>query len=250
MRKSRAAGLLLLATATLAQQQEPVEITSEPSHHQVLENEYVRVFDVTVAPKASTLIHQHNHDYLFVTLGDSDVVSKRPGEKPVSLKLKDGEARFTPGNFAHAAINNSDNPFHNITIELLKPSTNVKTCDQNCADFICAGICPAKYKLISADQWTVWMLTMPPKSQIGNLPQAPQLIVPVSKLEFGVQPGSADTPIKRVPGQIDWLPNGLMHSLTNNGGQPARFVVLEFNSKPGFPVAGVARSGAEEKPRP
>ncbi|MGC2743027.1 MAG: hypothetical protein WA672_07550, partial [Candidatus Angelobacter sp.] len=121
MRKSRVAGLLFLATATLAQPQQSVEITSEPSHHLVFQNEYVRVFDVTVAPRATTLVHKHNYDYLFVTLGDSDVVSVRPREKPVALQLKDGEVRFTAGNFAHAAINNSDRPFHNITIELLKP---------------------------------------------------------------------------------------------------------------------------------
>ncbi len=229
MRTSRAAGLVLLATATLAQQQQTVEITAEPSHHQVLENEYVRVFNVTVAPKASTLIHRHNYDYLFVTLGDSDVVSIRPGEKPVALQLKDGEVRFTPGHFAHAAINNADRPFHNITIELLKPSTNVKTCTENCNAFICDGICPIKYKLVSSDQWTVWTVTMPPKSEFGQLPQAPQLIVPVSNLEFGVQPGSAESPIKRAPGQIDWLSTAPMHRLINNGAAAAHFVVLEFH---------------------
>ena len=59
MRTSRVAGLVFLATAALAQQQQqPVEITSEPSHHLVFQNEYVRVFDVTVAPKASTLVHR------------------------------------------------------------------------------------------------------------------------------------------------------------------------------------------------
>src|SRR5882672_6637048 len=128
MRTSRAVGLVFLVTAALAQQPQSVEITSEPSHHLVFQNEYVRVFDVTVAPKASTLVHRHNSDYLFVTLGDSDVVSARVGEKPAALHLKDGEVRFTPGNFAHAAINESDRPFHNITIELLQPSANVKTC--------------------------------------------------------------------------------------------------------------------------
>jgi len=125
MRTSRVAGLLFLATAALAQQLQTVEITSEPSHHLVLQNEYVRVFDVTVAPKASTLVHHHGYDYVFVTLGDSDVVSARIGEKLATLKLKDGEVRYTPGNFAHAAINRSDRPFHNITIELLKPSSKV-----------------------------------------------------------------------------------------------------------------------------
>lgn len=235
MRKSRVAGLVFLATAALAQQQQSVEITSEPSHHLVCQNEYVRVFDVIVAPKASTLIHRHNHDYLFVTLGDSDLVNARVGEKPVPLQLKDGDVRFTPGNFAHAAINNSDRPFHNTTIELLKPSTNVKTCTGDCNAFICAGICPIKYKLISSDQWTAWLVTMPPKAQFGNLPQVPQLVVPVSSLEFGVQPGSSDSPIKRSPGQIDWLPTGVMHPLINNGSQSARFVVLEFHLEPAKP---------------
>jgi len=126
MRSSHVAGLVFLATFTMAQQQQqPVEITSEPSHHLVFQNEYVRVFDVTVAPRATTLVHRHNHDYLFVTLGDSDVVSARVGEKPAALHLKDGEVRFTPGNFAHAAINESDRPFHNITIELLQPASHV-----------------------------------------------------------------------------------------------------------------------------
>jgi len=232
MRKSRVAGLVFLATAILAQQQQTVEITSEPSHHQVFQNEYVRVFDVTVAPKASTLVHRHNYDYIFVTLGDSDVVSVRPGEKPVSLLLKDGEVRYTPGHFAHAAINESDRPFHNITIELLKPSSNVKTCTESCLDssYICGGICPERTKLISSDQWSVWMITVPPTAQVDKqLHAVPQLIVPVSGLEFGVQPGSADSPIRRVPGQIDWLPSGPMHALINNGKHAARFVALEFN---------------------
>lgn len=250
MRKSRAVGLMFLATAALAQQQQSVEITSEPSHHLVLQNEYVRVFDVTVAPKASTLIHRHNTDYLFVTLGDSDVVSVRPGEKPVSLHLQDGEVRFTAGHFAHAAINNSERPFHNITIELLKPSDNVKTCAQHCGDqaYICGGICPTKDKLISSDQWTAWIVTMPPKAEINRLAHDPQLVVPVSNLDFSAQPGPAHSPMKRAPGQIDWLPTGIMHPLYNNSAETARFVVLEFNPEPGSPTrGGVARGGVEEK---
>src|ERR1051326_4214312 len=194
----------------------------------VLENEYVRVFDVTVAPKASTLIHRHNYDYLFVTLGDSDLVNARVGEKPAALQLKDGDVRFTPGHFAHAAINSAATPFHNITIELLKPSTNVKTCTENCNAFICAGICPIKYKLISSDQWTIWSLTMPPKAQFGNLPHTPQLLVPVSDLVFA----STKRPTRRGPGQIDWSPAGFTEPLTNLSTQPARFVVLEFNPEP------------------
>ena len=71
---------------------------------------------------------------------------------------------------------------------------------------------------------------MPTSSQI-KLSQAPQLAIPVSNLEFSAQQESASSPIKRAPGQIDWLPSGVMHPLINNGTKTARFVILEFNAK-------------------
>lgn len=235
MRTSRVAGLLFLATATLAQQQS-VEITSEPSHHLVFQNEYVRVFDVTVAPRATTLIHRHHSDYLFVTLGDSDVVSTRVGEKPVALHLKDGEVRYTPGNFAHAAGNESDRPFHNITIELLKPSTNVKTCTEACLENIqCGnsngGLCPATEKRISSDQWTISLVTLPPSSSAENLLHSdPQMVVAVSDIDLKVQARSSSDNLKRATGGLAWIPDGTSHAVVNKAKEPARFITLEFKA--------------------
>lgn len=253
MRKSRVAGLLLLATAALAQHQQSVEITSEPSHHLVLQNEYVRVFDVTVAPRATTLVHKHNYDYLFVTLGDSDVVSVRPSEKPVALKLKDGEVRFTPGNFAHAAINQSDRPFHNIMIELLKPSTNVKTCTGSCDAGGCVGsvpgttgnnssapVCAATTHLISADQWTVSLVSLPPNATLKRASGGPTLLVAVSKLDLVVavpkqklaeQSDGGVGPFKRASGGFDWIPAGRQEMMHNGASEAAQFVTLEFKQE-------------------
>jgi len=237
MRKSRVAGLLFLATATMAQQQQSVEITSEPSHHLVLQNEYVRVFNVTVAPKASTLIHRHNYDYLFVTLGDSDVTSARVGEKPASLQLKDGDVRYTPGNFAHAAINNSDRPFHNITIELLKPSSNVKTCTESCEMPVpCSAekaSCPSILPLISSDQWTVLLIKFPPGSRLESHERyAPHLFVPVSDLELTQELGSSSRAVKRASGEVAWISGGgVAHTLVNNTTHPMQFVTVEFKTE-------------------
>lgn len=234
MRKSRAVGLVLLATATLAQQQQTVEITSEPSHHQVFENEYVRVFNVTVASKASTLVHRHNYDYLFVTLGDSDVVSVRPGEKPVALQLKDGEVRFTPGHFAHAAINNADRRFHNITIELLQPSNNVKTCTRDCNVIPCAGICPTQDKLISSDQWTVWLVTMQPNERIKkDASSSPAFFVAVSDLDLSLGGDQLQKTTIRSVGDITWLKPGTPYMVMNNHPQAGKYFLLEFNPEAG-----------------
>jgi hypothetical protein len=241
MRTSRLAGLVFLATSTLAQPQQSVEITSEPSHHLVFQNEYVRVFDVTVAPRATTLVHKHNYDYLFVTLGDSDVVSVRPGEKPVALQLKDGEVRYTPGNFAHAAINKSDRPFHNITIELLKPSTNVKTCTENCGTGGCAISilvapgndsptlgCASSIRRISTDQWTASMASLPPNSTLNRPPAGPTLLIAVTKLELARQSGDDVGPFKRGSGGFDWIPGGRQETMRNATSMQAQFITLEF----------------------
>jgi len=119
---------LLLATIALAAQNtSEVELTAEPHHHLVIENEYVRVFRVEVAPHDSTLMHSHHHDYVFITLGNAEVENAVKGKPPVILKLQDGEARFVPGNFAHVARNLADTPFRNVTIELLQDEAARKT---------------------------------------------------------------------------------------------------------------------------
>ena len=112
--------ILLFAFTLTAQSPSEVEITAEPGHHFALENEYVRVFKVEVAPHAATLMHRHRHDYIYVTLGAAQVENDVAGKPPVTITLQDGETRFLPGDFAHIAKNLSDQPFRNITIELLQ----------------------------------------------------------------------------------------------------------------------------------
>src|SRR5215472_3357066 len=69
-----------------------VDLDHEPAHHFAFQNEKVRVFKVSVPAHASTLVHQHDRDYIFVSLGDTDISNEIVGKSPVELKLKDGEA--------------------------------------------------------------------------------------------------------------------------------------------------------------
>ena len=119
---------IVFAASLRAQAPEPMplahgNIPGEPHHHLKIENEYVRVYYVEVPAHENTFLHQHDHDYLFVTLGDSDVINAVRDKPEVHLVLKDGETHFTRGGFAHVARNLADTPFRNITIELLHPQT-------------------------------------------------------------------------------------------------------------------------------
>jgi len=231
MRSAAKLAILVLATIALAQGAGEVEITAEPHHHLALENEYVRVFKVEVAPHEATLMHRHRHDYMFVTLGDSQVENDVAGKPPVTLKLKDGETRFTPGDFAHIAKNLSDTPFRNVTIELLQDQQAKKS--------------PAKWDeerglrvfnggtqdiLFVKDNARVSEVELQPGGVVPtHHHNGPHLLIAVSDLDLRSEQGKSSTPVQLKSGEIMWVPGGFTHSVTNVGKNAAKLVTVEFH---------------------
>src|SRR6266849_1462891 len=118
--------LLLLFTFSLnAQAPAAVPISKEPHHHLVLENDYVRVFRVSLPARDGTLLHQHDVPYVYVSLGPADVINAVQGKPEARIIMADGQLGYSPGHFAHIARNESDMDFNNVTIELLKPQGEV-----------------------------------------------------------------------------------------------------------------------------
>ena len=114
---------VLVSTGTLSQSnspQSPVEISGEAHHHPKLENEFVRVWDVTVPAGEATLWHIHRNDNVVVTLGDANLRLENAAGPPAEALWKFGEVRFAKATYVHRAMNVGTTPFHNLTIELLK----------------------------------------------------------------------------------------------------------------------------------
>jgi quercetin dioxygenase-like cupin family protein len=223
-----AIGILVLSMSAQTNNSKPseVEITAEPSHHLVLQNPYVRVFQVEVAPRSATLMHRHRHDYMFVTLGQAEVLNEVEGKAPVSLKLQDGETRFVHGNFAHIARNPTDAPFRNVTIELLKESEKTWTDDRGLhvlhggtedVVFVKDGVRVSEIELQIAG-------VLPKHHHTG-----PELLVAVSDLLLRNDVvGKPASNLEMKSGEVKWLTGGLTHTATNVGTQAAKFVTLEF----------------------
>jgi len=220
------------AAETAAAEAPAVEITAEPVHHLALENEHVRVFQVEVAPHASTLLHRHGHDYLFVTLGDSHIANEVQGKAPVELELADGETRFTPGDFAHVARNLADRPFRNVTIELMQdeklrqaPSPWPPEAEGN-KEFLGGRI----KVLFVHDGARVSEVELQPGVMVpSHHHDGPHLVVAVSDLELSSDvEGRGPMPVKLKAGDVKWVPGGFTHTLTNTGKSPARLVTVEF----------------------
>jgi len=221
----------LLLPLLAAQTATEVEITSEPSHHLVLENEYVRVFNVEAAPHAATLLHRHRHDYFFVTLGDTDISNEVQGKPPMEIKLADGDVRFADGNFAHVVRNLSGQPFRNVTIELLQDEKLRQTRSRWPMEGGGKTFPGGSVKiLLVRDAVRVSETDLDPGVTVpSHHHDGPHLLVAVSDLDLRSDvEGMGPMPGKLKAGDVKWLPGGYTHTLTNTGARPARFVTVEF----------------------
>jgi quercetin dioxygenase-like cupin family protein len=228
----RAALFLVVVVFAFVQAPSEVEITNEAHHHLALENEYVRVFKVEVGPHESTLMHRHRHDYLFVTLGDSQVTNEVEGKPPVDAALKDGETRFTPGNFAHIARNRADTPFRNVTIELMQDEKAHSAPPAHWNEDRGLHVLNAGTQeiLFVKDNARVSEFELPPGGAIPtHHHNGPHLVVAITDLDMrsDVQ-GRGPSTVQLKAGDIKWVPGGYTHTLTNTGKQAAKFVAVEF----------------------
>lgn len=227
----RMAGSLALSLfCLLLPSTEAVEVTAEPMHHLAVANEQVRVFQVEVAPHASTLLHHHGHDYLFVTLGEAHISNEVLGKPPVELKLPDGETRFTPGNFAHVARNLSDQPFRNVTVELMQDETlrDAPSPWPEGGDQELPGV--RSKVLFVRDGARVSAVELEPGATMpSHHHDGPHLLVAVSDLKIRSDvEGQGPMPGRFKAGDVKWLPGGYTHTLTNTGKDRARFVTVEL----------------------
>jgi quercetin dioxygenase-like cupin family protein len=230
---------LLICLALLAAQATApeVEITAEPHHHLTLENKSARVFYVDVPPRAETLMHWHRHDYIYVTLGNTEVVNAVKDKPPVTLKLQDGETRFSPATFAHIARNVADQPFRNITIEILEDDSlrhAHANWDEDRALITFQG--GTQQILFVKDAIRVSEFELQPGAIVPMHHHAgPHLLVAVTDLDVRSDVHSDDKkgPQGPMPGHFKagdskWLPGNYAHTITNTGSKLAKFVTLEF----------------------
>jgi len=232
--KLRLAFLVIVSSAVLSSARPPeVEITAEPHHHLVLQNPWIRAFKVEVAPHAATLMHRHRHDYVFVTLGASEVENDVQGKPPATLKLKDGDTYFLPGGFAHIAKNLLDQPFRNVTIEFMQDdkahkSPPPKWNEERGMHILEGG---TQDILFVKDGVRASEIVLQPGATLPKHHHAgPHLLVAVSDLEIRsdvVGQGPMLGYFKS--GDVKWLPGGYSHTLTNVGKAEAKFITLEFH---------------------
>ncbi len=242
MKRSAPLAILLLALPATAQV--PVPLTNEPHHHLQLQNNYVRVFYVEVAPHEATLMHAHDKPYLYVALGDAKFRNNVLGKDAQEVTLADAQSHYSPGNFAHIATNKLDTPFRNVTVEFLQPQTKPRN--------LCTEViehqplhCPAfvdphdttplsggftSLPIFETGQVRLSMVRMAPSAKTILLVPGRNILVVVledSTLRVSEQSKPAE---ECHAGDLAWLARGNRAGITNGSKSVASYLSFEFKA--------------------
>jgi hypothetical protein len=245
MRTLRLVFLFFLCGVLRAQAPEvhAARLPGEPHHHLRIDNEFVRAYYVEVAPHDETQLHQHDHDYIYVSLGPADVVNAVLNKPDVHLLLKDGETRFTHGGFAHVARNLSDAPFRNITIELLKPSGEPRNlCAQIVPNLASVGCDKTKVLALGghsfsvetqleADAMRLDLVRLEPETEHAGVGlESDSLLAPLNGSEVQIRLKGEPSKMLR-GGELAWIGKNRSGGVWNPGKNPASYLQLTFTNK-------------------
>jgi beta-alanine degradation protein BauB len=87
----------------------------------LFENDRVRVWDLQLNPGEAIPLHRHEHDYLYVVIGDGLLQTEYvEGSADPPRQMQDGDVRFraVDTEAVHAARNVGQSRWRNIVVEL------------------------------------------------------------------------------------------------------------------------------------
>jgi hypothetical protein len=211
-----------------------VPISNEHHHHLIIDNSYVKAYEVEVPAHEATLLHRHDEDYVYLVLGAADITNAVIGHPEVKAHLPDTAVNFVRGPIAHVAANVGDTPFRNITIELVRKQGDVKTyyptVDAALADMAKAANADGSRDILETDELRVSATKIAPGKD-WTAPQSnhPRLFMLIDKMKNLV--GAKEPKAPTFPeGILVWVPGGKSWSLPNHSKEDVKLVWLDFKN--------------------
>jgi predicted metal-dependent enzyme (double-stranded beta helix superfamily) len=192
-----------------------------------LENDFVKVVDVTVQPGQKTRMHDHKINRVMVYLNAGSQHFEWQGGRPTDLKWKAGQALWSPAAGMHIAEVTSAQPVRIIEIELKKPGSG-KNPAAPALDPVKAA--PKKYHVeFENDQVRVVRGTAGPKETIPLHEHATNRVtVMLTDQDFRIttSDGTVQNP-KRKAGEAVWG-TPVKHTEENLSNKPFEIIMVEL----------------------
>ena len=214
--------LLISALCSMILVSAQVQVRNEPRHHNVFENEFIRILDVHLGPGDTTLYHLHNTPSVFIVFTNTNVGSQLIGQQSQKGANITGEVSYDNLNTprTHRVWNADTSWFHVMDIELT--STKQK---KNIADLQNSAL----KLLFNKQQVNGYNLELKAATNI-QLPPSTDGYLLLSKsesiIEFKIDEAVQDRIMK--PSHYMWVEAGKKISIKNMDSKAANFVLLQF----------------------
>jgi len=218
--------VLLLCAASFAQSASPVP---DNQRKELLKNSKVDVNLLTFAPGEGAPMHKHERDYVAVFITGGQLELTEEGQQPTKNKLEAGEVRFRSAGVTHSAKNVGSSPFETVLVEFADAQGAMKRINkksQTCAPG--TKNCVDEKELFCTEKVCVEEVKMAPGAvTVQHSHTTDHMLVAVSDYELTDQVEGKGTIVRRhKSGEVEYIPAGISHRLTNTGQAPAYFTVI------------------------
>jgi len=214
--------LLISALCSTVLVSAQVQVRNEPRHHNVFENEFIRILDVHLGPGDTTLYHLHNTPSVFIVFTNTNVGSQLIGQQSQKGANITGEVSYDNLNTprTHRVWNEDTSWFHVMDIEI----TSIKQ-KKNIADLQNSAL----KLLFNKQQVNGYNLELKAATNI-QLPPSTDGYLLISKsesiIEFKIDEAVQDRIMK--PSHYIWIEADKKISIKNMDSKAANFVLLQF----------------------
>jgi hypothetical protein len=206
--KNFAGSLSLICGSLFLQAQ--VAVRFEPRHKVALENEWVRLLDVRLAPGDTSLLHIHEIPSYFIPLSSTAIGTEVKGQSPQESKFTVGATwynGFENGPLIHKVWNADSSVLHVIDLELLSnKKTTLPSLELNNANIDYENERLRVYKIQITNNRSITLSSL----------KTPMIIISLSGPEISVQNANKKDIYHVKAGGFQWLEAGGSFLINNN----------------------------------
>lgn len=225
-----AAILLLLCTAGVAQESAPIRYSEVPQRKEILANRRVAVSLLELAPHQATPMHQHDRDLLAVFINEGHTSNTVFGHRPALDNMPAGEVRFLNAGHSHATENEGTSPFRTVTIEFTEPQgklEQVGTTSHYCNPGSTTACVDEKNLFCTAKVCVEDVIIAAGAVTTKHSHTTDHMLVAVSDYQLtDTVEGKGRVMRVRRSGEVEYIPAGITHQMTNTGYSAGRFIVV------------------------
>jgi uncharacterized RmlC-like cupin family protein len=226
MRFPTVLSLLLVALSTAAVS---VAQTQPLQSKEIFSNRRVVVSALELAPHESAP-KQHKRDLLAVFINPGRIQNRLINHKLLTDKVEAGEVRYSKAGSPLEITNEGDTPLRVVVVKFAESQgkmerlgTTSHTCDPGSTT-----ACWDEHNLFCTSKVCVEDVVIAPGTVTHKHSHATDhMMVAISDYELTDQVEGKDTVVrKRKSGEIEYIPAGITHQITNSGKEPAHFTVI------------------------